>query len=121
GRAGVPCAAQVSSWKIPSYARPPMRLPTSCICLFALCAITGVANGEETQTTHPTADEVLGWANETSAQIEKDFWLDDLGTYAERVGPWGAWRGSRPAYAWSLGVQLSSLVAAAKNDDPQYA
>jgi uncharacterized protein YyaL (SSP411 family) len=98
-----------------------MRLPIFCVGLFACCVIASALAGEETPTTQPAADEVLGWANETSAQIEKDFWLDDLGTYAERVGPWGAWRGSRPAYAWSLGVQLSSLVAAAKNDDPQYA
>lgn len=94
-------------------------VPTSILVAVAFCGSTLAQSPASTSV--PSAEEVLAWANETSAQIESDFWLDDHETYAERVGPWGAWRGSRPAYAWSLGVQLSSLVAAAKNDDPLYA
>lgn len=93
-----------------------MRNPFPWPSLLLLPGFTSMAYAEEPKLAEPTAAEVLAWAKETSGQIEQDFWLEEQGTYAERVGPWGAWQGNRPAFAWSLGVQLSSLVAAAKNE-----
>lgn len=80
-------------------------------------AYGAAADGAESMT--PSAAEVQEWGEETLGTIRQDFWLEDEGLYAERVGR-RRWRRTQPAFMWGAGVQLSALAGAARLNADQF-
>lgn len=74
----------------------------------------------------PTAEQFQAWGEESLTLIDREFWLEDRGLYAEKIplasrdrdessdGRRGPQTKLEPAFMWSAGVQLSALNAAAK-------
>lgn len=66
-----------------------------------------------------SAATVAAWGAETLQQIRDDFWLDDLGLYAEATTT-DSPSIPQPAFMWSAGVQLTALVSAAEFSPTKY-
>lgn len=92
--------------------------------LFILVLVPVAAGATPLGSTHegvsePTAESLQEWGNEVMQQVQRDYWLDEAGLYAERFRARA--RGNRkPAFMWSAGVQLTALAAAARNDPHGY-